>query len=39
MRRVKTRYRIVNFLWDVFMYCVLGPFWLVWIFCREMRNR
>jgi hypothetical protein len=26
------------FLFDLFMICITGGLWLIWIFCREMRR-
>lgn len=34
----KKKYKLRNFAWDVFMTCITGGFWLIWIFCREKRN-
>lgn len=33
------KYKLHNFLFDVFMVIITLGFWLIWIFCREMRNR
>lgn len=33
------KYGIVNFIFDLFMICITGGLWLIWIFVREMRNR
>lgn len=37
MRRRK--YNLFNFIVDIFLSVVTGGLWLIWIFCREMRNR
>lgn len=37
--RVRRRYGFFHFLWDIFMTCITGGLWLIWIFVREMRNR
>lgn len=37
-RRLR-RYGIFAFLFDLFMICITGGLWLIWIFVREMRNR
>lgn len=36
---MKRKYGTFNFLFDLFMTVITGGFWLIWIFCREMRNR
>lgn len=35
----RRHYGFGNFLVDVFMTCFTAGFWLIWVFCREMRNR
>lgn len=35
----RRKYTFCKFLFDVVMCCVTGGLWLIWIFCREMRNR
>lgn len=35
----KRKYGFWSFVGDVFMTCVTCGLWLIWIFCREMRNR
>jgi hypothetical protein len=35
----RRRYTGFNFLVDVLMILITGGLWLVWVFCREMRNR
>lgn len=35
----RRKYGFWRFLLDVFMVCVTGGFWIIWIFVREMRNR
>lgn len=37
--RPRRRYGLIAFLFDLFMVCITGGFWLIWIFAREMRNR
>ena len=32
------RYTIGSFIFDLFMCCITGGLWLIWIFVREMRN-
>lgn len=39
MRNRRKRYGICAFLFDIFMVCITGGLWLIWIFVREMRNR
>ena len=34
----KKSYGFFNFIWDVFMVCITGGLWLIWIFVREMRK-
>lgn len=34
-----SRYGFFKFCGDVFMTCLTGGFWLIWIFIREMRKR
>lgn len=36
---MKRRYTFGNFLFDVIMLVLTGGLWVIWIFCREMRNR
>lgn len=33
------RYGFFDFIFDCFMVCLTLGFWLIWIFCREMRRR
>lgn len=33
------RYGCFSFIWDIFMTCLTGGLWLIWIFVREMRKR
>lgn len=33
------RYGVLDFLFDIFMTCITGGLWLIWIFVREMRKR
>ncbi len=35
----RRKYGFWKFLGDVFLTCLTGGFWLIWIFVREMRNR
>lgn len=35
----RRKYRLRNFIFDVFMTGITGGLWLIWIFAREMRNR
>lgn len=35
----KRQYGMGNFLIDILMSVLTGGIWLIWIFCREMRNR
>jgi hypothetical protein len=35
----KRKYGFGTFLWDVLMTACTGGLWLIYIFCREMRNR
>ena len=35
----KKKYGLMNFVFDVLLVCVTGGLWLIWVFCREMRNR
>jgi hypothetical protein len=37
--RSSNNYGCLSFLGDVFMVCLTGGLWLIWIFVREMRNR
>lgn len=38
-QRKCNHYGLGHFLWDLFMTGLTGGLWLIWIFCREMRNR
>lgn len=33
------KYKLRNFLFDAFMFCMTGGLWLIWIFCRENRGK
>lgn len=33
------KYGFWKFMLDIFMVCVTGGFWIIWIFVREMRGR
>lgn len=35
----KKKYRLHNFAFDVILTAITGGLWLIWVFCREMRNR
>lgn len=35
----RKNYGCLSFLGDLFMVCITGGLWLIWIFVREMRNR
>lgn len=35
----RRRYGFFAFLLDLFLVFITGGLWLIWIFCREMRNR
>lgn len=37
--KTKKGYGCLSFLGDIFMCCLTGGLWLIWIFCREMRKR
>jgi hypothetical protein len=37
-KKVK-KYGCMSFLFDIFMICITGGLWLIWIFVREMRKR
>ncbi len=36
---MRRKYGCLNFMWDIFMCCITGGLWLIYIFVREMRNR
>lgn len=36
---MRNRYGLCNFIFDLFMLLITGGLWVIWIFCREMRNR
>jgi hypothetical protein len=36
---MKKKYGLTNFLFDAVMVVMTGGFWLIWIFCRENRNK
>lgn len=36
---MNNRYGCFNFLLDVFLTCISGGFWLIWIFVRESRKK
>lgn len=38
-RRNRRAYGCLAFLFDIFMCCITGGLWIIWIFVREMRNR
>jgi hypothetical protein len=33
------KYRLRNFAFDIILTAITGGLWLIWVFCREMRNR
>lgn len=33
-----SNYGCLSFLFDIFMVCITGGLWLIWIFVREMRK-
>lgn len=37
--KTRRQYGFFHFLFDIFMCCITGGLWLIWIFVREMRNR
>lgn len=39
MSNNSSNYGCLNFLFDIFMICITGGLWLIWIFVREMRKR
>lgn len=39
MRCYYQRYRLRNFALDSCLTILTGGLWLIWIFCREMRER
>lgn len=34
----RSSYGCMGFLFDLFMICITGGLWLIWIFVREMRR-
>lgn len=38
-RTAQRKYGTSNFIFDLIMICLTAGLWLIWIFCREMRNR
>lgn len=36
--KTRKRYSFLAFLFDLFMVCITGGLWLIWIFVREMRG-
>ena len=36
---MRRKYGVCSFVGDVFMTAVTNGLWIIWIFCREMRNR
>lgn len=38
MSNSSRNYGLVNFIFDVLMTCFTAGFWLIWIFCRELRR-
>lgn len=39
VERRRRRYGLGHFLFDILMTALTGGLWIIWIFCREMRNR
>lgn len=37
-RKPKKSYGFVGFMFDVLLTLCTGGFWLIWVFCREMRR-
>lgn len=37
-KRTTNQYGFFNFVFDVIMTCITAGFWLIWIFCRELRR-
>jgi hypothetical protein len=37
--KTKKKYKFRNFVVDVALTALTGGLWLIWVFCREMRNR
>lgn len=37
-RNCRRPYGCMAFLFDIFMTCITGGLWLIWIFVREMRG-
>lgn len=37
--RIKKRYGLFNFAFDILMMILTAGLWVIWIFVREMRNR
>jgi hypothetical protein len=35
----RRKYRLRNFAFDIILTAITGGFWLIWVFCREMRSR
>lgn len=35
----RKKYTLLSFLGDLIMCCITFGLWIIWIFCREMRNR
>ena len=36
---MRKKYGPMKFIFDAVLTVVTGGFWLIWIFCREMRGR
>lgn len=39
VQKPQRKYGCLGFFGDVFMICITGGLWLLWIFVREMRRR
>jgi hypothetical protein len=38
MSTTRKKYGFLNFLFDATLVVLTGGFWMIWIFCREMRK-
>ena len=38
MAKTTRKYGFINFALDVILTILTGGFWLIWIFCRELRR-
>jgi hypothetical protein len=39
MSRNRKKYTMFNFIVDLTLTVVTGGFWIIWIFCRELRSK